>query len=157
MQKIQTFVWFEDKAEEAVNFYVSLFKNSRVTSATKMDPSVPPQGKAMMLTFTLDGQEFLALNGGPGVVTGNGSLSLFVNCETQEEIDRYWNALKEGGREIRCGWLVDRYGVTWQIVPTLLSKLMEGPDKEKVKRVTQAMMQMVKFDIAGLQRAADRE
>ena len=97
-------MWFDDKAEEAANFYVSLFKNSKVTRVTKMDPNVPPQGKAMMLTFTLDGQEFLALNGGPGVVTGNGPFSLFVNCETQEEIDRYWNALKEGGKEIQCGW-----------------------------------------------------
>lgn len=157
MPKIQTFIWFDDKAEEAVNFYVSLFKNSEVTSVTKMDPSVPPQGKAMMLTFTLDGEEFLALNGGPGVVTGNGPLSLFVNCETQEEIDRYWNALKEGGKEIQCGWLVDRYGITWQIVPTLLGKLMTDSDKGKVKRVTQAMMKMIKFDIAGLKRAADQK
>jgi predicted 3-demethylubiquinone-9 3-methyltransferase (glyoxalase superfamily) len=157
MQKIQTYIWFDDKAEEAANFYVSLFKNSKVTGVTKMDPSVPPQGKAMMLTFTLDGQEFLALNGGPGVVTGNGPLSLFVNCETQEEIDRYWNALKEGGREIQCGWLVDRYGITWQIVPALLPKLMTDPDKGKVKRVTQAMMKMIKLDIAGLQRAADQK
>jgi predicted 3-demethylubiquinone-9 3-methyltransferase (glyoxalase superfamily) len=157
MPKIQTFIWFDDKAEEAVNFYVSLFKDSKVTNVTKMDPSVPPQGKAMMLTFTLDGQEFLALNGGPGVVTGNGPLSLFVNCETQEEIDRYWNALKEGGKEIQCGWLVDRYGITWQIVPSLLSKLMTDTDKGKVKRVTQAMMRMIKFDIAGLQRAADQK
>jgi predicted 3-demethylubiquinone-9 3-methyltransferase (glyoxalase superfamily) len=155
MPKIQTFIWFDDKAEEAVNFYVSLFKDSKVTNVTKMDPSVPPQGKAMMLTFTLDGQEFLALNGGPGVVTGNGPLSLFVNCETQEEIDRYWNALKEGGKEIQCGWLVDRYGITWQVVPTLLGKLMTDPDKGKVKRVTQAMMKMIKLDIAGLKRAAD--
>jgi predicted 3-demethylubiquinone-9 3-methyltransferase (glyoxalase superfamily) len=155
MPKIQTFIWFDDKAEEAVNFYVSLFKESKVTNVTKMDPSVPPQGKAMMLTFTLGGQEFLALNGGPGVVTGNGPLSLFVNCETQEEIDRYWNALKEGGKEIQCGWLVDRYGITWQIVPTLLGKLMTDPDKGKVKRVTQAMMKMIKLDIAGLKRAAD--
>jgi predicted 3-demethylubiquinone-9 3-methyltransferase (glyoxalase superfamily) len=157
MPKIQTFIWFDDRAEEAVNFYVSLFKDSKVTNVTKMDPSAPPQGKAMMLTFTLDGQEFLALNGGPGVVTGNGPLSLFVNCETQEEIDRYWNALKEGGKEIQCGWLVDRYGITWQIVPTLLGKLMTDPDKGKVKRVTQAMMKMVKLDIAGLKRAADQE
>ena len=157
MPKIQTFIWFDDKAEEAVNFYASLFKDSKVTNVTKMDPSVPPQGKAMMLTFTLDGQEFLALNGGPGVVTGNGPLSLFVNCETQEEIDRYWNALKEGGKEIQCGWLVDRYGITWQIVPTLLGKLMTDPDKGKVKRVTQAMMKMIKLDIAGLKRAADQK
>ena len=157
MPKIQTFIWFDDKAEEAVNFYVSLFKDSKVTNVTKMDPSVPPQGKAMMLTFILDGQEFLALNGGPGVVTGNGPLSLFVNCETQEEIDRYWNALKEGGKEIQCGWLVDRYGITWQIVPTLLGKLMMDPDEGKVKRVTQAMMKMIKFDIAELKRAADQK
>jgi predicted 3-demethylubiquinone-9 3-methyltransferase (glyoxalase superfamily) len=157
MPTIQTFIWFDDKAEEAVNFYVSLFKNSKVTSVTKMDPSVRPQGKAMMLTFTLDGQEFLALNGGPGVVTGNGPLSLFVNCETQEEIDRYWNALKEGGKEIQCGWLVDRYGITWQIVPRLLGTLMTDPDKGKVKRVTQTMMKMIKFDIAGLKKAADQK
>jgi predicted 3-demethylubiquinone-9 3-methyltransferase (glyoxalase superfamily) len=91
------------------------------------------------------------------LVTGNGPLSLFVNCETQEEIDRYWNALKEGGREIQCGWLVDRYGITWQIVPALLPKLMTDPDKGKVKRVTQAMMKMIKLDIAGLQRAADQK
>ena len=157
MPKIQTFIWFDDQADEAVNFYVSLFRNSKVTRATKMDPSVPPRGKAMVLTFTLDGQEFLALNGGPGVVTGNGPLSLFVNCETQEEIDRYWHALKEGGKEIQCGWVVDRYGITWQIVPALLGQLMADPDKEKVKRVTQAMMKMIKFDIAGLQRAADQK
>jgi predicted 3-demethylubiquinone-9 3-methyltransferase (glyoxalase superfamily) len=157
MPKIQTFIWFDDKAEEAVNFYVSLFKDSKVTNVTKMDPSVPPQGKAMILAFTLDGQEFLALNGGPGVVTGNGPLSLFVNCETQEEIDRYWNALKDGGKEIQCGWLVDRYGITWQVVPTLLGKLMTDPDKGKVKRVTQAMMKMIKLDIAGLKRAADQK
>ena len=125
MQKVQTFVWFEDKAEEAVNFYVSLFRNSAVSRVTRLDPSVPPQGKAMVISFTLDGQQFIALNGGPGVVTGNGPLSLFVNCETQDEIDHYWDALKEGGKEIQCGWLVDRYGITWQIVPTALGTLMQ--------------------------------
>ena len=111
----------------------------------------------MLLTFTLDGHEFLALNGGPGVLTGNGPLSLFVQCETQDEIDRYWNALAEGGKEIRCGWLVDRYGITWQIVPSLLGQLMMDPDKEKVKRVTEAMMGMIKFDIAGLRQAAEQK
>jgi len=155
MQKIQTFLWFEDRAEEAVNFYVSLFKNSSISRVTRMDPSVPPQGKATVISFTLDGQQFTALNGGPGVITGNGPLSLFVNCDTQEEIDRYWDALKQDGKEIQCGWLVDRYGITWQIVPAALTRLMADTDRQKVKRVTDAMMKMVKFDIAGLERAAD--
>jgi predicted 3-demethylubiquinone-9 3-methyltransferase (glyoxalase superfamily) len=155
MQKITPFIWFVDGAEEAANFYVSLFPNSKVTSVTKMDPSVPPQGKAAIVSFVLDGQEFTGLNGGPGVVNGNGPISFVVNCETQEEVDHYWDALVNGGKPIQCGWLVDKYGVTWQIVPTIMSKLMSDPDPERVKRATAAMMKMIKLDIQQLQNAAD--
>src|SRR5579864_2154478 len=136
-QKIKTFIWFDDKAEEAVNFYISLFPDSKISSINKMDPSVPPQGKAMVIGFTLAGQEYIALNGGPGVVNGNGPFSLLVNCDTQTEIDHFYDSLVQGGKEIQCGWLVDRYGITWQVTPSILPKLLSGSDKEKVKRVTQ--------------------
>ncbi len=153
MKNITPFIWFEDKAEEAVNFYVSLFPDSKITSLVKMGPEVPPKDKAMMLSFTLGGREFTAINGGPGVVNGNGPFSLVVNCETQEEIDKYWDAFKEGGKEIQCGWVVDRYGIVWQVVPVVLSKMLADLDKEKVQRVTAAFMKMKKFDIAELERA----
>jgi predicted 3-demethylubiquinone-9 3-methyltransferase (glyoxalase superfamily) len=153
-QKITPFLWFDDNAEEAVNLYVSIFKNSRITGTTRFSEDVPgPKVKVMMLAFELEGQPFMALNGGPGVFTFSGAISFFVNCETQEEVDELWEKLSEGGEKQRCGWLKDKYGVHWQIVPTLLGQLMSDPDPEKARRVTQAMLQMDKLDIQGLKRA----
>ncbi len=149
MQKITPFLWFDGKAEEAMNFYVSLFKNSKVLSATP-----GPDGKVMMATFQLDGQDFYALNGGP-MFKFTEAISLFVNCETQAEVDELWEKLSEGGEKSRCGWLKDKYGLSWQIIPTALGELMRDKDPEKAGRVMQAMLQMDKIDIATLQRAYD--
>ena len=153
-QKITPFLWFDDKAEEAVNLYVSIFKNSRITGTTHFSEAVPgPKGKVMLVNFELEGQPFMALNGGPGVFTFSGAISFHVNCDTQEEVDHFWEKLTEGGESQRCGWLKDRYGVHWQIVPTILGELLGDPDPEKAGRVTQAMLQMDKLDIQGLKQA----
>jgi predicted 3-demethylubiquinone-9 3-methyltransferase (glyoxalase superfamily) len=155
MQKITPFLWFNDNAEEAVKFYISLFKNSKIeTIARYGDAGSGPKGAVMSLTFKLEGQEFMALNGGP-VFTFSPATSFFVDCETQQEVDLLWEKLSEGGEQQQCGWLRDRFGVTWQIVPSILGKLTGDPDPEKSKRVVQAMLQMHKLDIAGLQRAYD--
>jgi len=157
MQKIMPCLWFDDQAEEAVNFYTSIFKNSKVMEIARYGEEGPGEkGKVMTMTFSLDGQEFMALNGGP-VFTFSPAISFMVNCETQEEVDRLWKKLTEGGQEEQCGWLRDKYGVSWQIVPTVLGELMSDPDAEKVKRVTRAMLQMVKLDIEGLKRAYQQE
>jgi len=154
-QKITPFLWFDSSAEEAANLYVSVFKNSKVTSASRYGEAGPgPKGSAMSVTFQLDGQEFMALNGGP-LFKFTEAISFFVNCETQDEIDRLWSKLGDGGEPGQCGWLTDKFGLSWQIVPNVLGELMGDPDPEKSKWVTQAMLKMGKLDIAGLRRAYD--
>jgi predicted 3-demethylubiquinone-9 3-methyltransferase (glyoxalase superfamily) len=156
MQKITPFLWFDDKAEEAMNFYVSVFKNSKVGSVTRYGEAGPgAKGKVMSATFQLDGQEFFALNGGPHY-TFTPAISFFVNCETQLEVDELWEKLSAGGEKNRCGWLTDKYGVTWQIIPSVLSELLHDKDPEKSKRVMQAMLQMTKIEIEDLKRAYGR-
>ncbi len=156
MQKITPFLWFDGKAEEAMNFYVSIFKNSKVGSVTRYGKAGPgPEGTVMSATFQLDGQDFFALNGGPHFKF-TPAISFFVNCETQQEVDELWEKLSAGGREDRCGWLQDKYGLSWQIIPTALSEMLRDKDPEKAKRVMQAMLQMIKIDIKGLQRAYDQ-
>jgi len=157
MQKITPFLWFDGKAEEAMNFYVSIFKNSKVVKVTRCGDAGPgPKGSVMSATFQLEGQDFFALNGGPHF-TFTPAISLFVNCETQAEVDELWQKLSDGGKEERCGWLKDRFGLSWQIIPSALGKLMNDPDPQKARRVMMAMLQMGKIDIAGLQRAYDGE
>jgi len=155
MQKVTPFLWFDNQAEEAMNFYVSLFKNSKVLSVSRYGEGGPgPQGTVMTATFQLDGQEFMALNGGP-YFKFTEAISLFVNCETQEEVDELWEKFSEGGEVQQCGWLKDRYGLSWQIVPTALSEMLGDPDPKKAQSVMQAMLQMTKIDIAALRRAYD--
>lgn len=155
MQKVTTFLWYDDKAEEAVNFYVSLFKNSKITNVARYGDAGPgPKGTAMTVNFQLEGQEFIALNGGPHYKF-TPAISLFVNCETQEEVDSLWDKLSAGGRKDRCGWLQDKYGLSWQIIPAALMRLMSDPDPKKSARVMQAMLQMDKIDIRKLQEAHD--
>ena len=144
MQKITPFLWFNDKAEEAINFYVSIFKNSKVGRVTRYGDAGPgPKGSVMSATFQLDGQDFFALNGGPHY-TFTPAISLFVNCETQQEVDELWEKLSAGGRKDRCGWLQDKYGLSWQIIPSVLGEMLGDKDPEKAKRVVQAMLQMEK-------------
>jgi predicted 3-demethylubiquinone-9 3-methyltransferase (glyoxalase superfamily) len=153
MPKITPFLWFDSKAEEAMNFYVSVFKNSKVVGVSRSGDAGPgPKGSVMTATFEIEGQRFIALNGGP-TFTFTPAISLFVNCETQQEVDDLWAKLSAGGREDRCGWLQDKYGLSWQIIPSTLMDLMQDKDPEKSKRVMQAMLQMVKIDIAGLKKA----
>jgi predicted 3-demethylubiquinone-9 3-methyltransferase (glyoxalase superfamily) len=152
MQKITPFLWFNDKAEEAMHFYVSIFRNSKVGTVTRAGPG----GPVFSVTFTLDGQEFYALNGGP-MYKFTPAISLFVNCETQPEVDELWRKLTDGGAEQPCGWLTDRYGLSWQIVPSVLGRLLGDQDRAKADRAMQAMLRMKKLDIAGLQRAYDGE
>jgi predicted 3-demethylubiquinone-9 3-methyltransferase (glyoxalase superfamily) len=153
MQKITPFLWFDGKAEEAMNHYVSIFKNSKVLSLTRCGDHGPgPKGSVLSATFQLDGQEFHALNGGP-MFTFSPAISLFVNCETQEEVDELWEKLAQGGEKQRCGWLKDRFGVSWQIIPTVLGKMMRDKDAAKSGRAMQAMLQMEKIDINQLRRA----
>ena len=155
MQKITPFLWFNDKAVEAMNFYVSIFKNSKVGRVTRYGDAGPgPKGSVMSATFQLDGQEFFALNGGPQF-SFTPAISFFVNCETQQEVDELWEKLSAGGRKDRCGWLQDKYGLSWQIIPSALGKLLQDQDPAKANRVMQAMLKMDKIDIAGLQQACD--
>jgi len=155
MHKITPFLWFDGKAEEALNFYVSVFKNSKVGRVTRYGEAGPgPKGMVMSATFQLDGQEFFALNGGPQF-TFSPAISFFVNCETQQEVDEFWEKLSAGGRKDRCGWLQDKYGLSWQIVPSVLGKLLQDKDAQKAARVMKAMMQMDKIDIKKLQQAYD--
>ena len=161
MQKITPFLWFDNQAEEAMNFYVSIFKNSKVLSVQRYgeegsDASGRPKGSVMTASFLLDGQEFVALNGGP-VYSFTPAISFVVNCETQVEIDEMWGRLTAGGTEVQCGWLTDKFGVSWQIVPTALGNLLGDPDPARAGKVMQAMLQMKKIDIAGLQRAYERQ
>jgi predicted 3-demethylubiquinone-9 3-methyltransferase (glyoxalase superfamily) len=153
MQKITPFLWFDDKAEEAANFYVSIFANSKVLSIARYGEAGPrPKGTVMTVKFQLEGQEFVALNGGPHF-TFSPAISFVVNCETQEEVDELWEKLCEGGETQRCAWLKDKYGVSWQIVPTALVRMLNDKDAAKSNRVMQAMLQMDKIDIRGLERA----
>jgi len=156
MQKITPFLWFNDKAEEAANFYVSLFKNSKVKEVRRYGDAGPgPKGSVMTITFQIEGQDFIALNGGPHF-SFTPAVSLFVNCEKQEEVYQLWEKLAEGGRKDRCGWLQDKYGLSWQIIPEALGKLMTDPDPKKAASVMQAMLQMDKIDVKRLQEAHDR-
>ena len=155
MQKITPFLWFDGKAEEAMNFYVSVFKNSKVGRVTRYGEAGPgPKGTVMSATFQLEGQEFFALNGGPQF-TFSPAISFFVNCETQREVDELWEKLSQGGREDQCGWLQDKYGLSWQIIPSVLGKMLQDKDSKKSQRVMKAMLQMKKIDIKGLQQAHD--
>jgi predicted 3-demethylubiquinone-9 3-methyltransferase (glyoxalase superfamily) len=156
MQKITPFLWFDKQAEEAANFYVSIFKDSKVGKVVRYGEGGPaPKGTVMTVTFELDGQEFYALNGGPHFKFTE-AISLFVNCETQQEVDELWEKLSAGGEKSRCGWLKDKYGLSWQIVPSVLGKLMHSENPAKAKNVMQAMMQMGKLDINKLQQAYDQ-
>ena len=151
MQKITTFLTFNDQAEEAAKLYISLFKNSKITGVHRSEPD----GGVIVVTFQLDGQEFTALNGGPHFSFAEG-ISLFVRCETQQEVDRLWGRLSEGGEKQMCGWLKDRFGVSWQIIPTALMELMSDPDPQKSRRATEAMLKMTKIDIKTLKEAHAR-
>jgi predicted 3-demethylubiquinone-9 3-methyltransferase (glyoxalase superfamily) len=155
MQKITPFLWFNDNAEEAMNFYVSVFKNSKALGVTRYGDAGPgPKGTVLTANFVLDGQEFVALNGGPRF-TFTEAVSFVVNCETQEEIDEYWEKLSAGGEKSRCGWLKDKFGLSWQVVPRALSKLLQDTDTAKSERVMQAILEMDKIDLATLQKAYD--
>ena len=153
MKKITPFLWFDDQAEEAMNLYVSIFKNSKVLSVTRYGEGGPgPKGTVMTATFELDGQTFTALNGGPHFKFTE-AISFAINCETQEEIDELWEKLSEGGEKGRCGWLKDKFGLSWQVNPRILGEMLGDKDPEKAKRVVQAMLQMDKFDIRTLKQA----
>ena len=155
-QKITPFLWFDGKAEEAANFYVSVFRNSKVVSVTRYGQAGPgPKGSVMSAVFQLEGQQFYALNGGPQFKFSP-AISLFVDCETQQEVDELWERLSAGGKTNRCGWLDDKFGLTWQIIPKILVKLLRDKDAGKANAVMQAMLKMGKLDIAGLQRAYDQ-
>ena len=153
MLTITPFLWFDNQAEEAVNFYTSIFKNSRVDHVSRYGDAGPgPKGAVMTASFNLDGQQFIALNGGPQF-TFSPAISFVVNCDTQQDIDHYWSKLSMGGRTDHCGWLTDKFGVSWQIVPTILGQLMTEKDAEKSGRVMKALLQMTKLDIEALKQA----
>jgi predicted 3-demethylubiquinone-9 3-methyltransferase (glyoxalase superfamily) len=153
MQKITPFLWFDGNAEEAMNLYVSVFKNSKVVSVTRYGEAGPgPKGTVMSATFQLEGQQFYALNGGPQYKF-TPAISLFVSCETQQEVDELWNKLSAGGHKDRCGWLQDKYGLSWQIIPSVLGKMLGDTDPAKSGRVMKAMLQMDKIDIKKLKQA----
>ena len=161
MQKITPFLWFDDKAEEAAKFYCSIFKNSKVGDITRYDEegakvSGRAKGSVMTVAFQLEGQQFVALNGGP-LFKFTEAVSFVVNCETQEEVDYFWSKLSAGGEESRCGWLKDKFGLSWQVVPTVLMELLQDKDAAKSQRVMKAMLQMDKIDIATLKQAADQK
>ncbi|OGE78985.1 MAG: hypothetical protein A2751_00785 [Candidatus Doudnabacteria bacterium RIFCSPHIGHO2_01_FULL_46_14] len=169
MQKITPFLWFEKDCEEAVNFYVAVFNsapggsgNSRVVSIQKYPDNIPNppwpkevNGKVLTAVFELAGQRFMALDGGPGIFPKSGQISLLIDCENQEEVDHFWNKLTSGGdpKTRQCGWLSDKYGITWQVTPRILGELLSDPDKDKAGRVMQAMLQMKKIVIADLEKA----
>ncbi len=157
MQKITPFLWFDDRAEEAMNFYTPVFKNSKVGRVTRYgEGGSGPKGMVISATFQLDGQEFMALNGGPQFKFTE-AISLFVNCETQAEVDELWEKLSAGGKKDRCGWLKDKFGLSWQIIPRALGEMLGDKDPEKSKRVMQAMLQMDKIDTKILKQAYDGE
>ena len=157
MKKITPFLWFDDKAEEAANFYVSLFKNSEIGNVSRYDEAGAkaagrPTGSVMVIAFQLEGQNFVGLNGGPHFKFTE-AVSFVVNCETQQEVDTFWEKLSEGGQESQCGWLKDKYGLSWQVVPTVLSEMLKDKDPQKSHRVMKAMLQMKKIDIPTLKQA----
>jgi len=155
MQKITPFLWFDNNAEEAIRFYTTVFKNSKVIQTSRFGEGGPGKdGKFMTGTIELEGQQLMLLNAGP-MFTFNESISFFISCQNQEEIDYYWEKLLEGGQASKCGWLKDRFGLSWQVVPSILGELMNGKDPAKSQRVVQAMMQMTKFDIEKLKKAAE--
>jgi len=155
-QKITPFLWFDSNAEEAINFYTSIFKDSKVISISRYGDAGPgPKGSVMGITFQLEGQQFMALNGGPHFHF-TPAISLFVNCETQEEVDELWQKLSEGGEEQRCGWLQDKYGLSWQIIPSVLIRLLNDKDPVKSQRVMNAMLQMDEIDIQRLRQAYEQ-
>jgi predicted 3-demethylubiquinone-9 3-methyltransferase (glyoxalase superfamily) len=155
MQKITTFLWFDKEAEEAANFYCSLFKEAKILEISRWGDAGPgPKGDVMMVKFKLDGQEFLAMNGGPGHPFTD-AISLSILCDTQAEVDHYWGALTKGGQEVACGWLQDKYGLSWQVTPAILIQYIQDKDPVKAKRVMEAMMKMVKLDITAIQQAYD--
>ncbi|HLJ91831.1 MAG TPA: VOC family protein [Gemmataceae bacterium] len=157
MQKITPCLWFDGNAEEAARFYSAIFQNAQINKIARYGEGGPrPKGSALAVEFQLDGQEFLALNGGPQF-TFTEAISFIVNCETQEEVDRMWAKLSEGGEEVQCGWVKDKYGISWQIVPTILGKMMADPDPARAARVLQAMMQMKKLNINELRKAYERQ
>jgi predicted 3-demethylubiquinone-9 3-methyltransferase (glyoxalase superfamily) len=161
VQKIVTHLWFDNQAQEAVDYYVSIFKNSKIVNLARYgeagaEASGMPEGSVMTITFQLQGQDFMALNGGP-VFTFSPATSLLVNCDTQEEVDELWEKLTDGGEEQPCGWLQDKYGVSWQIVPTILGELMQDEDPSKTERVMEALLPMKKIDIQTLKRAYEEE
>lgn len=154
MQKIMPFLWFDDQAEEAAAFYTSIFANSRILNAARYGEGAPrPKGSVMSVTFELEGQTFTALNGGPAHAGFTPAISFFVSCATQAEVDALWDKLVAGGAPMQCGWLRDKFGLTWQIVPKVLGELLGDPDPARSKRVMEAMLKMVKLDIATLERA----
>ena len=153
MQKITPFLWYDNNAEEAVSLYISVFKNSKITGITRYGDAGPgPKGSVMTIAFQLEGQDFIALNGGP-MFKFTEAISLSVDCKTQQEVDELWEKLSAGGQPGQCGWLKDKFGLSWQIVPSALVEMLQDPDAEKSNRVMQAMMQMRKIDIARLRRA----
>ena len=157
MHKITPCLWFDTQGEEAATFYTSIFKNSRILGVTRYGEAGPgPQGSVMMVSFELDGQEFTTLNGGPHF-TFNEAISFQVSCAMQDEVDHFWTKLSEGGEEGPCGWLKDKYGVSWQIIPTVLIDLLKDPDPEKSQRVMRAMLDMRKMDIEALERASEQQ
>lgn len=157
LQKITPFLWFDNQAEQAAKFYISVFKKSKIVKiahygAEGEKVSGRPKGSVMTVEFEIEGQRFIALNGGP-IFKFTEAVSFFVNCKTQKEVDYYWQQLSAGGKEVQCGWLRDKYGLSWQIVPAILGELLSAKDKAKSQRVMQAMLQMVKLDIKGLKQA----
>jgi len=153
MQKITPFLWFDDQAEQAMHHYVSIFKNSRVLGVTRYGDAGPgPKDSVMIASFEIEGQRFTALNGGPQFKFSE-AISFVVNCETQEEVDELWDKLAEGGQTQQCGWLKDKFNLSWQIIPSALPELMSDPDPERSRRVTEVMLQMTKIDIAKLRQA----
>lgn len=157
MQKITPFLWFDNQAEEAANFYASIFPDSRILSVTRYGDGAPqPKGSVMTVAFQLRGQTFVGLNGGP-LFPFTEAVSFAVNCDTQDEIDHFWEKLCDGGQPVECGWLKDKYGLSWQIVPSNLGELVAGPDEARTQRVMGALMQMKKLDMHALQRAYDAE
>ena len=157
MQKITPYLWFDSQAEEAANFYVSIFNNSKIVNISRYGEAGPgPVGTVLTVSFELEGQEFTALNGGPAFKFTE-AISFFVDCKSQEEVDELWEKLTEGGEEQPCGWLKDKFGLSWQIVPTVLIEMLNDPDPEKSKRVTEAMLQMKQIDIPTLEQAYEQE
>ena len=161
MQKITPCLWFDSQAEEAANFYVSIFKNSKIGTVARYgeegrEITGKPKGSVMTVTFELDGQAFIALNGGP-LFKFSPATSFIVNCETQQEVDRFWEKLSEGGEEEQCGWLKDKYGVSWQIVPTVIGEMLQDKDPKRSERVMKSLLQMKKIDIKGLRQAYEQQ